>query len=170
MSKLCFPGLTLLAIVFLCVFSGATPKAPERQQGLNRGKYLVEEVARCWECHSPRDASGQADHSRWLAPGRSALVRSHSSCTRLGLLGSFHRWPGRLHGRPDTSSPGDRHRPRWQAHAASDALVSSFPRRRSRDRCLPEVIASRGSLKTRKPLLIPRGSGVGHFPGPKYRC
>jgi len=69
MSKLCFPGLTLLATVFLCVFSGATPKAPERQQGLNRGKYLVEEVARCWECHSPRDASGQADHSRWLQGG-----------------------------------------------------------------------------------------------------
>jgi mono/diheme cytochrome c family protein len=31
-----------------------------------RGKYIVEEVARCSECHSPRDAQGNLDHSRWL--------------------------------------------------------------------------------------------------------
>ena len=39
--------------------------APE-QSAVERGRYLEEEVARCWECHSPRDASGQPDHSRWL--------------------------------------------------------------------------------------------------------
>jgi mono/diheme cytochrome c family protein len=36
------------------------------QATIERGRYLVEEVARCWECHSPRDAKGQPDHSRWL--------------------------------------------------------------------------------------------------------
>jgi mono/diheme cytochrome c family protein len=39
--------------------------APE-QPPLERGRYLVEEVAQCGECHSPRDANGQPDHSRWL--------------------------------------------------------------------------------------------------------
>ncbi len=31
-----------------------------------RGKYLVEEVAKCSECHTPRDAQGQLDAARWL--------------------------------------------------------------------------------------------------------
>ena len=33
---------------------------------VKRGKYLVEEVAKCAECHTPRDAQGQLDRSRWL--------------------------------------------------------------------------------------------------------
>ena len=33
---------------------------------VKRGKYLVEEVAKCTECHTPRDAQGQLDRSRWL--------------------------------------------------------------------------------------------------------
>jgi Cytochrome c len=31
-----------------------------------RGKYLVEEVAKCPECHTPRDASGNLDTHAWL--------------------------------------------------------------------------------------------------------
>jgi mono/diheme cytochrome c family protein len=31
-----------------------------------RGKYLVEGVAMCGECHTPRDASGNLDRTRWL--------------------------------------------------------------------------------------------------------
>jgi len=31
-----------------------------------RGRYLVEEVAKCSECHTPRDAQNQLDRSRWL--------------------------------------------------------------------------------------------------------
>lgn len=38
--------------------------APESQ--VERGRYLVEEVAECGECHSPRDSSGNPDHSRWM--------------------------------------------------------------------------------------------------------
>lgn len=33
---------------------------------LKRGKYLVEEVAKCTECHTPRDAHGELDTDRWL--------------------------------------------------------------------------------------------------------
>lgn len=43
---------------------GGFPAATAAQ--VDRGRYLVEEVARCWECHTPRDANGQPDHSRWL--------------------------------------------------------------------------------------------------------
>ncbi len=31
-----------------------------------RGKYLVEDVAMCGTCHTPLDASGKPDRSRWL--------------------------------------------------------------------------------------------------------
>ncbi len=44
-----------------------TPKAGAAAGGsVERGRYLVENVAMCGECHSPRDAEGQLDHSRWL--------------------------------------------------------------------------------------------------------
>jgi mono/diheme cytochrome c family protein len=33
---------------------------------VKRGKYLVEEVAKCTECHTPRDANGQLEPDRWL--------------------------------------------------------------------------------------------------------
>jgi mono/diheme cytochrome c family protein len=32
-----------------------------------RGQYLVEHVAACGDCHTPRNAQGQLDTSRWLA-------------------------------------------------------------------------------------------------------
>jgi hypothetical protein len=31
-----------------------------------QGRYLVESVAVCAQCHTPRDAKGNLDHSRWL--------------------------------------------------------------------------------------------------------
>lgn len=34
-----------------------------------RGKYIVEDVAMCGNCHTPRLADGRLDRSRWLAGG-----------------------------------------------------------------------------------------------------
>ena len=31
-----------------------------------RGKYLVEEVGRCQECHTPKTDTGEFDKSRWM--------------------------------------------------------------------------------------------------------
>jgi len=31
-----------------------------------RGKYLVEEVAKCHECHTPRTEAGELDSTKWL--------------------------------------------------------------------------------------------------------
>ena len=33
---------------------------------LDRGRYLVEEVAKCGDCHTPKGPDGQLDRSRWL--------------------------------------------------------------------------------------------------------
>jgi mono/diheme cytochrome c family protein len=39
--------------------------APDDAQ-IQRGKYLVENVAMCGDCHTPRDDKGQFDRSQWL--------------------------------------------------------------------------------------------------------
>jgi mono/diheme cytochrome c family protein len=40
--------------------------AMSRESEIERGRYLVEEVARCAECHTPRDSNGALDRSAWL--------------------------------------------------------------------------------------------------------
>jgi mono/diheme cytochrome c family protein len=46
-----------------------------------RGKYLVEGVAMCGECHTPRNSTGGLDRSRWLqgAPVRWAPLEGASN-------------------------------------------------------------------------------------------
>ena len=66
----------VLAAFTLLLFLGARSSiivsgAPNPQPGTadnqaGRGRYLVEEIAKCTECHTPRDANNQLDRSRWL--------------------------------------------------------------------------------------------------------
>jgi mono/diheme cytochrome c family protein len=46
----------------------ASPKNEATTAGgdVARGKYLVEGVAMCGQCHTPRDSNGVLDRSRWL--------------------------------------------------------------------------------------------------------
>jgi mono/diheme cytochrome c family protein len=44
----------------------AAPKAAAPQGDVERGHYLVDNVAMCSECHTPRDAAGNLDNSRYL--------------------------------------------------------------------------------------------------------
>jgi mono/diheme cytochrome c family protein len=55
--------------------NSASPKAAGAQHSgerngsaadVARGKYLVEGVAMCGQCHTPRDTNGNLDRSRWL--------------------------------------------------------------------------------------------------------
>jgi mono/diheme cytochrome c family protein len=66
------------AILLACLLCGALAgllaltavgharRASAPQADVERGRYLVEEVAKCGECHSPRDASGNLDTQAWL--------------------------------------------------------------------------------------------------------
>lgn len=42
---------------------------PASNSNVSRGKYLVESVAMCSQCHTPRDSAGNLDHSQWLQGG-----------------------------------------------------------------------------------------------------
>ncbi|HYK88459.1 MAG TPA: c-type cytochrome [Acidobacteriota bacterium] len=54
--------LLLAPVVVMSTVSMADLKGDE----IERGRYLVEEVGQCGECHTPRNVQGELDLSRWL--------------------------------------------------------------------------------------------------------
>jgi len=63
------------AVVCVVLFTelGALPARGE--DAVARGRYLVEGVALCGECHTPRIADGSLDRSRWLQGGPVVVER-----------------------------------------------------------------------------------------------
>jgi len=49
--------------------SGNQAKAATVSGSVARGKYLVEDVAYCTNCHTPRNSEGELDRSKWLQGG-----------------------------------------------------------------------------------------------------
>jgi len=56
-----FHPIVALVSVFFLVYP-----AVAQSDKLARGKYLVEEIGRCQECHTPKLADGQFDQTKWL--------------------------------------------------------------------------------------------------------
>lgn len=54
-------------VKFLCLFSALSfvAFAADSDQ-VTYGKYLVEEIGKCQECHTPRLENGQLDTAKWL--------------------------------------------------------------------------------------------------------
>jgi mono/diheme cytochrome c family protein len=69
---LCATALLALAVTLSTRAPQAQKAAPAPKAAASasspvaRGKYIVTEVAKCQECHTPRDAEGNEDDSRWL--------------------------------------------------------------------------------------------------------
>jgi len=59
---------TGFALVLLALVVGTLPLLAQDQhdQVVQRGRYVVEEVARCQECHTPRTDDHEFDRSKWL--------------------------------------------------------------------------------------------------------
>jgi len=51
--------------------------APAQAGDIERGRYLVENVAMCEECHTPRDAEGNLDESRRLQGAPTWIIPVH---------------------------------------------------------------------------------------------
>ena len=81
-----------------------TPPAMHKQRAnartnpgqVERGRYLVEEVAKCAECHTPRDEDGNLDRSRWLQGATIWIKPVHA-------MQNWAEWAPRLAGLPGFS-------------------------------------------------------------------
>jgi hypothetical protein len=80
LSPLAFFPLSA-ALALALVWSALTPAFAQGHQpqpksrpartapDIARGKYIVEDLAVCGECHTPRDSNGNLDRRRWLQGG-----------------------------------------------------------------------------------------------------
>lgn len=71
----------------------AQSQSVQQQGAIARGKYLVEQVAKCGECHTPRDSEGNLDGSRWL-DGATIWIRP------VHHMNNWAEWAPRLAGLP----------------------------------------------------------------------
>lgn len=61
------PGMVFAVFGFWSLFGQPQQAAPvDNKSDIERGRYLVEEVAKCGECHTPRNAAGELDRQAWL--------------------------------------------------------------------------------------------------------
>jgi mono/diheme cytochrome c family protein len=68
-------SLSAVALVSLAAAQRGTPQsAPPAGSDVERGKYLVENVAMCGECHTPRNSRGDLKYDAWLQ-GASTWIR-----------------------------------------------------------------------------------------------
>jgi mono/diheme cytochrome c family protein len=57
---------TFILAASALVIVGMTRPMSGQDARIERGKYLVEEVARCQECHTPKTETGEFDKTQWL--------------------------------------------------------------------------------------------------------
>jgi mono/diheme cytochrome c family protein len=63
----CGLAATALAVASTAAFQKKFPlPGPPTKEEVERGRYLVEEVAKCSECHTPRKPNGELDEQAWL--------------------------------------------------------------------------------------------------------
>jgi mono/diheme cytochrome c family protein len=76
-----FSFIPLIALVLNWpTISHAQVKAVKgRQDLIDRGRYIVEDVAMCEQCHTPRTALGVPDREHWLMGGPTQLRASYPS-------------------------------------------------------------------------------------------
>lgn len=66
-----------LAVAVTIGWTKPASVSPDKAE-IERGRYLVEDVAMCGECHSPRNAQGELDHHAWLQGAPIWIMPVHS--------------------------------------------------------------------------------------------
>ena len=90
------PSALLFSAIALVTAAGWVQAADDK---VERGKYLVEEVAKCQECHTPRNADGTFDKEKWLKGATLDFAPTHevegwhkTSPDLTGASRLFERW------------------------------------------------------------------------------
>jgi mono/diheme cytochrome c family protein len=61
-------------ILSAVIVLGAVGLARAQGGDVSHGKYIVEEVARCQECHTPKTDVGEFDKSKWMKGAKLAVA------------------------------------------------------------------------------------------------
>ena len=69
MTKLFLTLAFSLMTLWLATAADRNNKAGNIEDGISRGKYLVERVAMCVQCHTPRNQTGELLETRYLQGG-----------------------------------------------------------------------------------------------------
>jgi mono/diheme cytochrome c family protein len=64
-------------ILALLCLGAAAPAFAAESEALQHGRYLVERVGMCGDCHTPRDQTGQFIHARWLGGAPIDMTPTH---------------------------------------------------------------------------------------------
>jgi mono/diheme cytochrome c family protein len=72
----------------------ASTAAPAAKGDIDRGRYLVEDVGMCEECHTPRDAEGNLDESRRLQGASIWIVPVHPTTNWANRAPALAGFPG----------------------------------------------------------------------------
>jgi mono/diheme cytochrome c family protein len=101
-----FCACSLVALVLILALGSYRSSAQEAKRTgqptaspVARGQYIVEDVAMCGTCHTPRRPNGEIDRSRWLAGAPVPYLSAQPASD----------WPivaPRLAGNPPTSDAG----------------------------------------------------------------
>ncbi len=92
-------AVALVAVSRPSVAQEKKSPAPSAASPVARGQYIVENVAMCGTCHTPRRANGDLDRSRWLAGASVPYLSARPA----------QDWPivaPRLAGNPPTNDAG----------------------------------------------------------------
>ena len=65
----------LIAVVVLLPSKAQQSK----QSAVERGRYIVESIAMCEQCHTQRDGHGNPDRARWLMGGSLTMLPSYDA-------------------------------------------------------------------------------------------
>ena len=57
---------TALFLFMIGLVMATTSTAMGQSTNVERGRYLVEQVGRCQECHTPKTDTGELDKSQWM--------------------------------------------------------------------------------------------------------
>src|SRR5579872_2567394 len=68
------PLMRISTIVLGLLVAAVSTPLYAQDAKIQRGKYLVEEVGRCQECHTPKTDSGEFDRTKWLKGAKLAVV------------------------------------------------------------------------------------------------
>lgn len=127
-------GTLVVGMMWIPPVGGQNENKADRQALLRRGAYLVNEVARCGDCHTPRDARGKLDMTRhlqgaeiWFRP-TNQVEEFEDEAPNITLTGKAGKWSEERMARYMTSGRSDAPMPAYRLSEDDARAVAAYLR------------------------------------------